>query len=658
MATATAAVRSLYHRGPDETEVVHGAGHVLAFQRLALVDPTGSHQPLSYPPSGPDAGRYVVVYNGQLYNYRQLRRSLIEQYGAQFDTDGDTEVVAAAHYYWGAAAAQQLRGMFSYVVWDRQLGRMSGARDRFGIKPFYYLATGDSLVVASEKKALLPFAGPSPTLDRAALSQYLTMQYVPEPATMHTEIRRLSAGGTLDFTPGSEPVLGRYWQTRFTPARRGELDEVAGRIRDALRDSVRAHMVADVPLGAFLSGGVDSTGVVALAAEVDRTLPVFTVGFDLPGYSELHLARHSAEHLGLPLTEVLVSPQDAIAALPRIVWHLDDPLADPSLVPLYFLAREAARQVTVVLSGEGADELFAGYRIYREPLSLAPLTALPPKLRRGLAAVSAALPDGVRGKSLLERGAVDLAERYYGNARIFSDAGRSALLGEHASQIRHTAVTGPLYAQAADVDEVTAMQHIDMHTGLPGDILTKADRMAMANALDLRVPFLDPEVFAVAATVPTEFKVNRQGDTKIALRHALRDLLPPGAADRTKLGLPTPVRVWLHGDFGDWVDDVLATSGAHTLLNLEYARELLRAHRRGEADNSRKVWTVLIFCLWYAIFVDRSLDPGPAEPSGAARRHVPRGTGSTLIPAIPAPRVAVEAGTPVTAVHRLSAVTA
>jgi asparagine synthase (glutamine-hydrolysing) len=614
------AVRLLRHRGPDETQVVHGDGCAVGFQRLAVIDLAGSHQPLSYPPCGPDAGRYLIVGNGEIYNHRELRATLVEQYGAVFATDGDIEVIAAAFYYWGNAAPERLRGMFAYAVWDRQLGRVIGARDRFGIKPLYYLLTGDTLVVASEKKALLGFAGPRPQVNLDALSQYLTMRYVPEPATMHTGIHRLPAAGTFDFTPGRDVVVGRYWQARFAPARRGDVDEVAAGIRDALRDSVRAHLAADVPVGAFLSGGIDSTGVVALAREVDPAIRTFTAGFDVPGYSEIPLARESAAHLGVHLTEVWVRPQDVIAELPRIVWHLDDPIADPSIVPLYFLAREAARHVTVALSGEGADELFGGYRIYREPLSLAPLTHLPRQIRRGLSAAADSLPDGVRGKSMLQRGAVDLAERYYGNTRIFTDAGRAALLGERDTGVRHTAVTGPLYAEAAALDDVTAMQHIDLHTWLPGDILTKVDRMSMAHALEVRVPYLDPEVFAVASAVPVDLKVNRRGDTKIALRRALRGLVPPDVTHRTKLGFPTPARVWLRGELGDWADGILAGSGAGELVNVEYARGLLAEHRRGEADHSRKVWAVLVLCLWYGLFIDATIDPGPITPSGLQRR--------------------------------------
>jgi asparagine synthase (glutamine-hydrolysing) len=566
------------------------------------------------------------MFNGEIYNHRELRDTLLTRHGAQLATAGEAEVIVAAHDVWAGAAPQRLRGMFAYVIWDRRTGRVTGARDRFGIKPLYYLVTDDGLVVASEKKAILAFAEVE-GLDASALSHYLTMQYVPEPATMHRRIVRLPAASTFDYTPGHSVLVERYWRARLAPARHADRDTVAGRIRHALRDSVRAHLAADVPVGAFLSGGIDSTGVVALAREVNPNIRTFSVGFAEPGYSELGVARESARALGLHTTEVLVTPADVMAELPRIVWHLDDPVADPALVPLYFLAREAARHVKVVLSGEGADELFGGYGIYREPLSLAPITSLPAQLRRGLAVASGHLPDGIRGKSMFERGAVDLAERYYGNARIFNDADKAILMRQHNPLVRHTNVTASLYAETAALDDVSTMQHIDLHTWLCGDILTKADRMTMAHGLELRVPFLDPVVFEIAASLPAAQKVTRHGLTKLALRRALGPLVPDGIAAQPKLGLPTPTRVWLRGELGEWVDAILAESRADEVLDLSYARSLLHTHRRGDADHSRKVWTVLIFCLWHAIFVEHSIPPpvhppAPRAPSieGASRR--------------------------------------
>jgi asparagine synthase (glutamine-hydrolysing) len=610
MVLAMDSVRLAHHRGPDEPEFSHGAGYLLGVEHLSVVNLASSRQPMTYPPFGPDRSRYVIAFNGELYNHQELREILGTEYGARFETGDAAEVVAAAHYYWGGAAPERMRGMFAYVVWDRCTGRVTGARDRFGIKALHYAIAGGSLFVASEKKALLALLDTEANVgvDSTALSQYLTMQFVPEPMTMHSAVARVPVASTFDYTPGNRILFRRYWQPRLSPARAADPELVAGRIRAALRDSIRAHLGADVPVGAFLSGGIDSTGMVALAREVDPHLRTFSVGFDTPGYSELDVVRQSAAHLGFSATEVVVTAAEVIAELPRIVWHLDDPVADPAAVPLYFLAREASRHVSVVLSGEGADELFGGHTIYREPLSLAPLTALPMRLRHALSALAGRLPDGTRGKSMFQRGAVDLAERYYGNARIFSDDEKAALMRHHDPRVRHTSVTGPLYAEVAALDDVSAMQHVDLHTWLPGDILTTADRMSVAHGLELRVPYLDPAVFEVAAALPTGQKVTRRGLTKRALRRALRDVVPPGVADRPKLGLPTPTRVWLRGDLGEWADAVMAASGAGELLDLSYARQLLHAHRSGQEDHARKLWTVLIFCVWHALFIERSLN--------------------------------------------------
>jgi asparagine synthase (glutamine-hydrolysing) len=305
-------------------------------------------------------------------------------------------------------------------------------------------------------------------------------------------------------------------------------------------------------------------------------------------------------------------------ALPRIVWHLDDPVADPALVPLYFVAKKAAEHVTVVLSGEGADEFFGGYGIYREPLSLKPLTSLPDSVQKGLRAVSKVFPEGVKGKSFLERGTTPLQERYFGNARIFTEAEKSRLMRSYDRSVQYTDVTAAHYADAAHLDDITQMQYIDLFTWLRGDILVKADRMSMAHSLEVRVPFLDTGVFDVARTIPPELKVTSKGVRKYALRRAMEEVVPPQIVNRPKLGFPVPTRVWLKDVMYEWAKGILDESAAGDLLDLPYALNLLEAHRRGDADHSRKVWTVLVFCVWHAIFVEGRIDPRPAP---AVSRH-------------------------------------
>ncbi|HEU4423598.1 MAG TPA: asparagine synthase (glutamine-hydrolyzing) [Pilimelia sp.] len=619
--TIASALECLHHRGPDETgvEVIAradaGAGEIgsdaiFAHKRLSIIDVALSHEPLPYAD-----GRYLLTFNGEIYNYIELREELAREFGAKFATEGDGEAIVAGYHYWGEQVLTRLRGMFAFVIWDRLERRAFGARDYFGIKPLHYLQTSDGIYLASEKKALLPFAPAAMArdagVDTANLSHYLTLQYVPEPGTLHHGIQRIGSGESFTWEPGGEMRIRRWYRPVFRPAPVSDPQRLYDRIRETLRESVRIHMRADVPVGAFLSSGIDSTAVVALSREFNPNILTFTVGYDVPGYSEIEVAQDSARHLEVTTIPTKIGPQDMMDALPRIVWHLDDPVADPALVPLYFVAKKAAEHVTVVLSGEGADEFFGGYTIYREPLSLGAVHSLPDPMQRGLRAVSRVIPQGVKGKSFLERGTTRIEDRYYGNARMFTEEEKQHLLRRYDPAVRYTDVTAPIYAECTELDDVTKMQYVDLYTWLRGDILVKADRMSMAHSLELRVPFLDREVFEVAATIPVEQRLPPRSDnTKYAMRQALRGVVPPAIVDRRKLGFPTPTRVWLKGEMYEWARHIFATSGAGDLLDLDYAARLLDEHKRDEADHSRKVWTVLVFCVWHAIFVERSLDPG------------------------------------------------
>jgi len=614
------ALESLHHRGPDETGVeVVGRDAIIGHKRLSIIDVKGSHEPLPYAD-----GRYQLIFNGEIYNYIELREELIREHGARFDTQGDGEVIVAGFHHWGESVVERLRGMFAFVIVDTQQRLVFGARDPYGIKPMFHLTTPDGLYLASEKKALLPFAPAAQAgddgVDQAGLSHYLTLQYVPEPGSLHRGIGRVGSGECFTYRAGGVFATRRYYQPAFRPTSTSAPEDLYRRIQATLREAVRIHMRSDVPVGAFLSSGIDSTAVVALAREFNPNILTFTVGYDVAGYSEIEVAQESAAHLGVTTIPTKIGPQDMMDALPKIVWHLDDPVADPALVPLYFVAKKAAEHVTVVLSGEGADEFFGGYTIYREPLSLAAVHRLPDPVQRGLRKVASVIPEGVKGKSFLERGTTPLEQRYYGNARMFTEAEKRKLLRRYDERVRYTDVTAPVYAEAAaaGLDPVTTMQYVDLYTWLRGDILVKADRMSMAHSLELRVPFLDREVFEVAATVPVDLKLPpHSSDTKYAMRQALRDVVPPAIVNRKKLGFPTPTRVWLRADMYDWAHDILDRSGAGGLLDLDYARGLLEEHKHGDADHSRKVWTVLVFCVWHAIFVEHSLDPGITRAQSA-----------------------------------------
>ncbi|MQA26111.1 MAG: asparagine synthase (glutamine-hydrolyzing), partial [Micromonosporaceae bacterium] len=500
------ALESLHHRGPDETGVVAlNDDVVLGFKRLSIIDVEHSHQPMRYAD-----GRYTMTFNGEIYNYIELREELIRKHDACFETEGDSEVILAAYHYWGAEAVKKLRGMFAFVIWDRLERKAFGARDPYGIKPLYYLADSDGAYFASEKKALMPLVE-DPRVDPAGLAHYLTLQYAPEPESLHQGITRVECGHFFEYAPGDEVRSACYYRADFRPTPTEHPEVLYQRIQDTLRESVRMHMRSDVPVGAFLSSGIDSTAVAALAREFNPNILTFTVGYDVPGYSEIDVAQESARWLEVTTIPTKIGPKEMMEYLPRIVWHLDDPVADPALVPLYFVAKKASEHVTVVLSGEGADEFFGGYGIYREPLSLRHVSGLPSPLKRGLRALSQVIPEGVKGRSFLERGTMSIEERYFGNARIFTEAEKSRLMRSYDPAVQYTDVTAPLYAECPHLDDISRMQYIDLYTWLRGDILVKADRMSMAHSLELRVPFLDREVFDVAASIPAELKVTPKG---------------------------------------------------------------------------------------------------------------------------------------------------
>ncbi|MDT7618890.1 MAG: hypothetical protein QOF00_6337, partial [Pseudonocardiales bacterium] len=618
-----AALRCARHRGPDESGTWHDADVVFGFNRLSIIDVEHSHQPLQY-----EDGRYTIVFNGEIYNYLELRDELARKHGATFATDGDTEAVVAAYHYWGPAAVSRLRGMFAFLIWDSHRRVLFGARDPFGIKPLFVASGPAGVAFASEKKSLLELApalglgDPAADLDPVALQHYLLLQYVPEPATMHRAIRRVESGSHVVVRPGRTGSTPEIEEERyFTPVFHtggGEGPRVYAKIADVLRDSVAKHMRADVTVGAFLSGGIDSTVIAALAKEHNPDLVTFTTGFEREGYSEVDVAAESAAAIGVRHVVRTVKPDEMMDALPLIVWYLDDPVADPALVPLWFVAREARQHVKVVLSGEGADELFGGYTIYHEPLSLAPFEKVPGSLRGLMGRASTRLPEGMRGKDLLRRGALPLEQRYYGNARIFHDDQLAGIMRTYDPRRSHTDVTAPHYRDSAAWDPVSRMQHVDLFTWLRGDILVKADKMTMANSLELRVPFLDPEVFAVASGLPLAQKIG-EGTTKLALRKALDGIVPAHVLHRRKLGFPVPIRHWLRDEMYTWARDIIRDSQADHLVDLAAVQRMLDAHREGPIDHSRRIWTLLVFLLWHGIFVEQRIRPEIPEPAYPVR---------------------------------------
>ena len=600
------------HRGPDAAGTWHDGDAAFGFNRLSIIDLEHSHQPLRWGPEDqPD--RYAMTFNGEIYNYVELREEL-KGLGYTFHTEGDGEPIVVGYHHWGKDVVNHLRGMFGIVIWDTHTKTMFAARDQFGIKPLYYATTEAGTVFASEMKCILEMAdeiGLELNLDRRAIEHYVDLQYVPEPESLHANIRRVESGCTVTLRPGEDVVAERYFKPRFPvqQVKQGEEQQLFNRIAEALEDSVAKHMRADVTVGSFLSGGIDSTAIATLAKRHNPDLLTFTTGFEREGYSEVDVAAESAEAIGVEHIVKIVSPEEYAESIPKIMWYLDNPVADPSLVPLYFVAQEARKHVKVVLSGEGADELFGGYTIYKEPLSLAPFEKIPSPLRRGLGKLSQVLPDGMKGKSLLNRGSMTMEERYYGNARSFNFEQMQRVIPWAKREWDHREVTAPIYAQSENFDPVARMQHLDLFTWMRGDILVKADKINMANSLELRVPFLDKEVFKVAESIPYDLKISH-GTTKYALRKAMEQIVPAHVLHRKKLGFPVPMRHWLAGDelYG-WAQDTINESQTEDIFNKKEVLEMLKEHRDGVSDHSRRLWTVLSFMIWHGIFVEKRIDP-------------------------------------------------
>jgi asparagine synthase (glutamine-hydrolysing) len=691
VATAT---QRISHRGPDDEGFYSDNDVALGYKRLAIIDLSqAGHQPMRSAD-----GRYWMVFNGEIYNYIELGRELLEQ-GVVLRSSCDSEVLLEAYARAGKDVVHRLRGMYAFAIWDSWTRELFCARDQFGIKPFYYrldenpqqgaggrsggrhAAVGPDdgygdleafpagepddwltpsprpsgagrhaadpardagltgrlprspsamgglpsrpermLRFASERKALAD-PGELRTLDHDALRRYLAFQYVPPPGTLTPPIRVLPPGHAMIARPGEPVEIYRYWRADLRPAQ-APSNGTPRAILDVMRDSIAVHLRSDAPLGAFLSGGIDSAAICALAAEHRPDLLTFTVGFEREGYSEIDRAQETAAAIGVKSIPYVISPEEFFHFLPQIIWHLDDPMADAAAVPLWFVAREASKYVKVVLSGEGSDELFGGYAIYHQPGVVRAGEHLPEWGRMPLQRAAALLPAGVKGKGLLERTSIPLRDRYIGNAHVFTGEQIDLITGEGGGGPFE--VTGPIYDQAEDsgLDDVSTMQLVDINTWLVGDILVKADRMTMAHSLELRVPFLDREVMAVAARLAREEKIGA-GTTKAALREAMSEVLPKAAAQRAKLGFPVPIGHWLKGDAYGFAEQLLHEAQTDQWVNRAAALRLLECFRDGDpAVTWRHLWVLIVFSLWHRIYVERAYDPvalGWDRAQGAAR---------------------------------------
>lgn len=577
------------HRGPDGQGVFVEGRAALGHRRLAIIDLDGGPQPMFN-----EDGHLAVVFNGEIYNYSALTKELTAA-GHTFATHSDTEVLLHGWEEWGRGLLPRLRGMFAFALWDRTAGTLFCARDPFGIKPLYYYQADDgTLLFASEIKAFLDHPAFTKQLNEAQLELYLSFQYSPGEDTFFRSVKKLLPAHCLTLE-GTQLRIERWWQGDFAP----ELSPTdwPSAIDTVLQDSVAAHKIADVEVAGFLSGGVDSAYITALA----RPARCYTIGYAEAGYDEADQAAELANTLGIGNRVRRITPEEFWDAIPAVQYHMDEPLADAAAVALYFLNQQAAQDVKVCLSGEGADEFFAGYNIYKEPFTAVWYDRLPAGLRRTLGRVAQHLP-AIPGVNFLVRRAVPLCQRYYGNTALLTERQKRRLLRHDYRRREPFDLARPYWQASAGLDTVTRMQWCDLHLWLAGDILLKADKMSMAHSLELRVPFLDREVFALARRLPPEAKADAR-QTKKALRAAAGRHLPLPNAQRKKRGFPVPVRDWLRQPaYAARVRAAFNSPAAARFFQVRQLHILLDRHLRRRQDNWRQIFCIYCFLVWYEQF--------------------------------------------------------
>lgn len=582
------------HRGPDSDGFFTDDNISMGFRRLSIIDLGAGHQPIYN-----EDKSLVLTFNGEIYNYKDLRKELIAK-GHKFYTDTDSEVLVHGFEEWKEDMLPKLRGMFGFAIYNTKDNSLFIARDFFGIKPMHYTQIGNDFVYASEIKSILEYPKFEKKFNRRALDSYLSFQYAVPPETFFEGVYCLMPGHYLWYKDG-EVETTRYFEARFNPDEEMTEEEAVDRIEKVFENSVNAHKIADVEVGCFLSSGVDSSYVSTYFAD-QKT---FTVGFDFgEKYNEISWAKNLSEKIGVEHHTHLISSEEFWDAVPTVQYHMDQPLADPSCIALYFVSRLASHYVKVVLSGEGADELFGGYTCYNDPRVFKIYqTIVPHCIRKAIRAICRKLPD-IKGRDYLIRACDKLEERYIGNAFMYDYKQKQELLKDPSIATRPQDLTRKYYYRCRKYDDVTKMQYLDINMWMVGDILLKADRMSMANSLELRVPFLDKEVFKVASSLPTKLRCNKH-NTKYAMRKAAVRHMPEATAEKEKLGFPVPTRVWLRDEkYYNVVKTKFKGKTAEKFFNTDVLVSWLDSHFSGKEDNSRRVWTIYVFLVWYDIYFD------------------------------------------------------
>lgn len=584
---------AIVHRGPDSDGYFADERIALGFRRLSIVDLSGGDQPIYN-----ETNDLVIVFNGEVYNFRELRAEL-EEKGHVFRTRTDTEAVLHGYEEYGDALFEKLRGMFAFVIYDKKTGELVGCRDPFGIKPFYYYRTDSDFFFSSEIKGMLPHPRFCKEINDRSLKMYLIFQYSVFEETFFKNVYKLKPGHFFRYKNG-DFFIKPYFTVDFQKVKK-PYKTYRKEIARVLADSVRTHQItADVEVGSYLSGGVDSSFVVA-EAKPDKT---FSVGFDLPGFDETKYARDLSDLMQVKNFSKEITKEEFFDALPRVQYYTDEPHANLSSVPLLFLSELASRQVKVVLSGEGADEMFGGYNEYLEPLPVRFYTALPRFIKAPIAALAKRFPH-FPGQNTLIKYAKPFCERYLGHAQIMDENEANAILSDRLKDEMTTSdVLAPYFEKVLHENDIVRKMYIDMHFWLPQDILLKADKMSMANSLELRVPFLDKEVFALAKGIPTRFLVRRR-KTKEIFRSVAADSLPKEWSDRRKCGFPVPFSKWIREEtYYRRLREAFEKPFVKEFFDQKEILRLLSDHYTGKANHGRKLYNIYIFLVWYQVYFE------------------------------------------------------
>lgn len=587
----------IIHRGPDDAHYYVDDDISLGFRRLSIIDLEGGRQPILN-----EDGSKALLFNGEIYNYQSLREDLLQK-GHTFTTKSDSETILHGYEEYGKEILQKLRGMFAFVIWDKKEKKLFGARDIFGIKPFYYYKKGNQFMFGSEIKSFLSHPCFEKELDEEKIPEYLSYEYIPYENTIFKNVYKLPGAHCFEYQNGKLEVE-RYYRIQYRIEEDKPLEYWEDAIAKEFTESVAMHQISDVEVGCFLSSGVDSSYVVKEISKGTKKVKTFSVGYEEEKYSELPYAQDFSKVVGVPNISNKVSADDFFDAMPEIQYFMDEPLPNPSEIPLYFLAQNARKYVKVVLSGEGADELFGGYPMYLQGGHFQRYTKkIPRPVRKMAGAVAKRLPE-FKGKHFIVRGAMEPYQRFMRANYVFQSAERQKYLKRTITSSLPEEYSRRYFDEVPDLDEPTQLQYVDMHTWMIYDILLKADRMSMANSLELRVPFLDKKMLELSVRIPTRFRADCATETtKKALRSAAIKQLPERTANKKKLGFPVPLTDWLREDkYYNKVKDAFQSDIAEKFFVTKELMKLLDDHKAGKALNMQKIWSFYTFIIWYDQF--------------------------------------------------------